>query len=138
MRRSSGESTSCDTHTFGEIASTLNESGCKPGRGARFTGRYIARIQKQHCLRSRFDRLRERGLLTLEEMAGVLSVNPKTVKIWAAHGLLQAHAYTDKPEHLYAPPGRDAPRKAQGRKISLRPSISAVVPKGSDTVQYEI
>ena len=47
-----------------------------------------------------------------------MCVNPKTVKIWAAHGLLQAHAYTDKPEHLYEPPGRDAPRKAQGMKLS--------------------
>jgi hypothetical protein len=126
-----------DTHTFGEIASTLNESGFKPGRGSRFTARYIARIQKQYSLRSRFDRLRERGMLTLDEMAGALSVNPKTVKIWAAHGLLKAHAYTDKPEHLYEPPGRDGPRKSQGMKLSSRRPVSSVMPVCFNEVQYE-
>jgi DNA invertase Pin-like site-specific DNA recombinase len=126
-----------DTHTFGEIASTLNDSGFKPGRGQRFTARYIARIQKHYSLRSRFDRLRERGMLTLGEMAGALSVNPKTVKIWAAHGLLRAHAYTDKPEHLYEPPGGNGPRKAQGMKLSSRRLVSSVIPECSNEVQYE-
>jgi hypothetical protein len=126
-----------DTHTFGEIASTLNSSGFKPGKGKRFTARYIARIQKQYSLRSRFDRLRERGMLTLEEMAASLCVNAKTVKIWAAHGLIKAHAYTDKPEHLYEQPGDNAPRKAQGIKLSLRRPVSSVMPECSNEVQYE-
>ena len=51
-------------------------------------------------------------MLTLHEMASVLAVNPSTVKIWAAHGLLNAHAYTDKPEYLYEPPGAARPSKA--------------------------
>jgi len=76
-------------------------------------------------------------MLTLEEMAGGLSVNPKTVKIWAAHGIINAHAYTDKPEHLYEPPGPNAPRKAQGRKlVKRRPPIS-VIPERSKEVQCE-
>ena len=73
-----------NTHTFAEIATTLNQSGFRSGKGQRFTSRYIARIQKHYSLRSRFDRLRARGLLTLHEMASVLAVNPWTVKIWAA------------------------------------------------------
>jgi len=126
-----------NTHTFGEIAAILNQDGFKPGKGQRFTARYIARIQKHYSLRSRFDRLRAIGMLTLEEMAGRLSVNPKTVKIWAAHGIINAHAYTDKPEHLYEPPGPDAPRKAQGRKlVKRRPPIS-VIPERSKEVQCE-
>jgi len=59
-------------------------------------------------------------MLTLGEMAHALGVNPKTVKIWHAHGLLRAHAYTDKPEWLYEPTGEDAPRKAQGVNLSKR------------------
>ncbi len=51
--------------TFGEIAAALNKSGFRSGKGQRFTPRYIARIQKHYSLRSRFDRLRARGLLTL-------------------------------------------------------------------------
>jgi DNA invertase Pin-like site-specific DNA recombinase len=126
-----------DTMTFGAIAATLNNDGYKPGRGKRFTARYIARIQREYSLRSRFDRLRTLGMLTLQEMAVTLSVNPKTVKIWAAHGLVIAYAYTDKPEYLYKPSGSNAPRKAQGRKLSMRRPIVSVVPERSKEVQCE-
>ena len=126
-----------DTMTFGVIAATLNSEGYTPGRGKRFTARYIARIQRQYLLRPRFDRLRALGMLTLDEMAMALSVNPKTVKIWAAHGLLTAYAYTDKPEYLYKPSGSDGPRKAQGRKLSMRCPAVSVVAECSKEVQCE-
>src|SRR5215468_7844990 len=61
-----------NAQTFREIASTSNSDGFRSGKGQRFTPRYIARIQKQYALRSRFDRLRALGLLTLDEMARVL------------------------------------------------------------------
>ena len=126
-----------ETQTFGEIAATLNGAGFRSGKRQPFTARYIARIQKNYRLRPRFERLRALGLLTLNEMANALSVNPKTVKIWAAQGLLRAHAYTDKPEHLYEPPGAGGPRKAQGIKLSSRRLTMSVVPQGSEEVQYE-
>jgi len=126
-----------DTKTFGEIAATLNSAGFRSGKRQPFTARYIARIQKNYALRPRFERLRARGLLTLDEMAAALSVNPKTVKIWTAHGLLKAHAYTDKPEHLYEPPGPDGPRKAQGIKFSLRRLEMPLMLEGSKEVQCE-
>jgi hypothetical protein len=126
-----------DIQTFGEIAATLNSAGFRSGKRQPFTARYIARIQRNYGLQPRFERLRGRGLLTLDEMAAALSVNPKTVKIWAAHGLLKAHAYTDKPEHLYEPPGSDAPRKAQGVKLSLRRLEMPVMLEGSKEVQCE-
>ncbi len=126
-----------DTQTFGEIAATLNSAGFRSGKRQPFTARYIARIQKNYALRPRFERLRARGLLSLDEMAAALSVNPKTVKIWAAHGLLKAHAYTDKPEHLYEPPGCDGPRKAQGVKLSLRRLEMPLMLEGSKEVQCE-
>ena len=124
-------------HTYGEIANILNERQLRPGRGERFNARIVARIQKCYALRPRYDRLRQAGLLTLDEMAGVLSVHPATVKSWAAHGLLQARAYTDKPEYLYEPPGRDRPIKAQGIKLSLRRPAASVLPECSKEVQYE-
>ncbi|MEW5980077.1 MAG: hypothetical protein AB1898_30145 [Acidobacteriota bacterium] len=126
-----------DSKTFVEIAAILNHGGFRSGKGQPFTARYIARIQKQYALRSRFDRLRGLGMLTIDEMSQRLSVNPKTVKIWAAHGLLKAHAFTDKPECLYQPPGLDCPRKAQGRKLSLRRLVTTLVPECSKEVQCE-
>ena len=126
-----------DTQTFSEIAATLNRDGFRSGKGQCFTARYIARIQKQYGLRSRFDRLRALGFLTLNEIASVLGVNPKTVKIWTAHGLLKAHAYTDKPESLYESVGVNAPRKAQGVKFCLRQPAASVLPQCSKEVQCE-
>jgi hypothetical protein len=76
-------------------------------------------------------------MLTLGEMANVLGVNPKTVKIWTAHGLLKAHAYTDKPEHLYGPLGAEVPRKPQGTKPSLRRPVTSVMPERLKEVQCE-
>ncbi|HKF04163.1 MAG TPA: recombinase family protein [Candidatus Sulfotelmatobacter sp.] len=126
-----------DTQTFSEIAAELNRSGFRSGKGQLFTSRYIARIQKQYALRSRFHRLRAGGLLTLKEMASVLSVIPQTVKIWSAHGLLKAHAYTDKPEHLYEPVGLDMPRKAQGVRLCRRQALASIVSQCSKEVQCE-
>jgi hypothetical protein len=107
-------------HTYGEIAAVLNERGLRSGTGQPFTARYIARIQLHYGLKPRYDRLRDMGLLTLQETAQVLAVHPSTVKIWAAHGMLRAYAYTDKPECLYESPGNHVPRKAQGTKLSQR------------------
>ena len=39
-----------NTQVFSEIAATLNRNGFRPGKGQRFTSRYIARIQKQYGL----------------------------------------------------------------------------------------
>jgi hypothetical protein len=133
----SGGLATVDDGSAAEIAAILNQSGVRSGKGQRFTARYIARIQKHYVLRSRFDRLRALGLLTLDEMSQTLSVNPKTVKTWAAHGLLKAHAFTDKPECLYEPPGPDRPRKAQGTKRSLRRLVTTVIPECSKEVQCE-
>jgi DNA invertase Pin-like site-specific DNA recombinase len=126
-----------NTNTFEEIAEILNGAGFRSGKGQRFTSRYIARIQKHYSLRSRFDRLRARGMLTVTEMAAALHVNSKTVKIWAAYGILGAHAYTDKPEQLFEPVGPDMPKKAQGTKLSLRQPKISVVPECSKGVQCE-
>jgi hypothetical protein len=87
-----------DHHTYGEIATLLNQPKLRPGRGERFSSRIIARIRTCYALRPRYDRLRQAGMLTVTEMAERLRVNPKTVKVWCAHGLLKGFRYTDKGE----------------------------------------
>jgi len=121
-------------HTYSEAAAILNARGLHSGTGQPFTARYIARIQLRYGLKPRYDRLRDKGLLTVDEMAQALAVHPKTVKTWAAYGMLRSHAYTDKPECLYEPPGKDAPRKAQGFKLSQRMPL---MPECSQEVQCE-
>jgi len=126
-----------DRHTYPQIAAILNERGLRSGKGRRFTARCVARLQRAYHLKPRYDRLRAAGMLTLDEMARALGVHPQTVKTWHAHGLLRAHAYTDKPEWLYEPPGENGPRKAQGVKLSKRTPPGVILTLRPKEVQCE-
>src|SRR5579864_2158175 len=57
-----------DHHTETAIAGILNERGIHSGDGKIFNSRAIARVRSNYQLKSRYDRLREKGLLTIEEM----------------------------------------------------------------------
>jgi hypothetical protein len=126
-----------DDFAYSQIASFLNERGFRSGEGNRFSPRYIARIQRCYGLRSRYDRLRNKGLLTLEEMAQTLGISMSQVKIWRHHGLVRGHAYNDKNECLYEHPGDNPPGKAQGVKLSRRRPPDQVVVDGPQEVQCE-
>ena len=126
-----------DDHTTAQIADILNARGMTPGAGASFHRQLVARLVHTYHLKSRFERLRERGMLTLQEIANTLQVTPHTVKIWLRHGLLRGRAYSDKNECLYEPPGGDAPCKAQGAKLSQRRPDPRLVSDRTKEVQYE-
>jgi len=109
-----------DHHTYPQIAAILNEHGTRSGEGKGFSSRMVARIRRSYTLTSRYDRLRKVGMLTVQEMALRLGICPQSVKIWNRHGLIRGHAYNDKNDCLYEPPGEESPRKAQGVKLSQR------------------
>jgi len=123
-------------HTTAQIADILNARGLTPGAGATFHARLVARLARDYHLKPRYDRLRERGMLTLQEMADSLQVTTHTVKIWLRRGLLRGHAYSDKNESLYEPPGEAAPRKTPGAKLSQRRLDSKLPPDRTEGVQY--
>jgi DNA invertase Pin-like site-specific DNA recombinase len=104
-----------EDHTDSRIAAMLNERGWHPGKGGLFTKGIIACIQNHYCLRSRFDRLREAGMLTQQEMANELGVTRYTIQMWRRIGLLKALPYNDK-QYLYEPVGTNPPHKQQGVK----------------------
>ena len=126
-----------NTHTDGQIASILNQRALRSGKGGLFYGRTVSRIRRGHALKSRRERLREKGMLTLKEMSSQLGVSPSTVTIWAKHGLLKAYPYNDKNECLYELPEDHTPVKMQGRKLSERKSIYNVIPDRTKEMQYE-
>jgi len=128
-----------DRHNDQEIATILNEHGYRSGEGHSFCASIVRRIRNSHELRTRFDRLREAGMLTLQEIASLLGVSERTVRIWKDYGLLIGHEYNGKNECLYEHPGENAPRKTQGLngKLSNRPRLSSHQPDHVDEVQYE-
>ena len=114
-----------ESHTPGRIATILNQNGHRSGDGRLFTRKMVVDLVKDHeALKSRYERLRDRGFLTQEEIAEMLGITPDTVRTWARHGLLRAHPHTDRGQCLYEPPGEHPPTKMQGHKLDGRRVLS--------------
>jgi hypothetical protein len=106
-----------DHHIYAEIAAMLNAQGLRPGgsarRGrseARFTAGRVAYLVHAYELRSRYDRLRDRGMLTKGEAAARLGIHESTLVRWAACGLVTRHAYNAH-AYLYEVPDPHLPGK---------------------------
>ena len=126
-----------DHYTDKQIVGILNQRGALSGCGQKFHSRIVARLRREYSLKPRYDRLREKGLLTLDEMAQRLDINRHTVIIWRNHGLLRGYPVNDRDDWLYEDPGPNSPRKAQGVKLDKRRSLAGNVLRGSQEVQYE-
>ena len=109
-----------DTHTHAQIAAILNDRGLTSGEGRPFHPVIVRNIRDEYRLRSREQRLRDAGLLTLAETAALLGVSTGTVKAWHHAGLITGHPCNDKGQCLYPPPGPSPPTRTQGRKLSKR------------------
>jgi DNA invertase Pin-like site-specific DNA recombinase len=107
-----------DHHTDAETAKLLNERGMTSGGGKRFTRLRVRKVRIAYDLKDRFSRLRDRGLLSLDEIAARLNVCSGTIKLWRRAGLLRAHRYDDRGQYLFEPPGPDAPIKHRWKKRS--------------------
>jgi DNA invertase Pin-like site-specific DNA recombinase len=115
-----------DAHTHTEIARILNDRGLTSGEGRPFHRLTVRNIRDDYQLRSREQRLRDAGLLTLAQTAVLLGVSTGTVKAWHHAGLITGHPYNDKGQCLYPPPGDNPPTRTQGRKLSTRaPALAA-------------
>jgi len=82
-----------DHHIYDEIADVLNKRGLRPDGSARsgkqnshFTALRVGYLVHEYGLRSRYDRLRDQGMLTNEEMAARLGIHVHTFVRWAEHG----------------------------------------------------
>jgi hypothetical protein len=111
-----------DDHGYSEIADILNHRGFRPGASARpgrgaecFTGKRVAYLLHTYRLRSRYDRLRKRGMLSRNEMAARLGITEPTVERWAKFGIIKAHLYNDNGWQLYEAPGPNLPTKHSSR-----------------------
>ena len=100
-----------DEHTLGETADILNQRGHLSGCGKPFDGYRVGGLVRYHGMRTRFDRLRDRGLLTLDEMAERLGICKATVKRWRRRGRLKGIKLDDMGQYLYEDPGeKSSPR----------------------------
>ena len=124
-------------HTDAEVAERLNAGGARTGTGAAHTATTVLRIRQSYGLTSRFQRLRDRGLLSLAEVAAIMAVSTDTVKIWNREGLLKSHKANDKNECLFEPPGEDAPVRKKWKGMSARRRERQFTANPTDEVQCE-
>lgn len=124
-------------YTEAEIATQLNERGLRSGKGRAFTHRLVGNVRRGYHLKSRYERLREAGLLTAAEIAAELGVCKTTVHAWHRHGLLRGHAYNAKEQYLFDPVAHDGPVKQQGHKRSERRPLTQVIIHRTKEVQDE-
>ena len=110
-----------DHYIYPEIAGMLNAPGFHPGgaarRGrseARFTAGRVASLVHASALRSRYERLRDRGMLTTKEAVTRLGIHESTLVRWTECGLLTRHAYNAH-AFLYEVPDPNLPAKPCSR-----------------------
>jgi hypothetical protein len=92
-----------ETCTDRQVAARLNELGHRNWKGQAFTLKKVELVRRAYHLKSRFERLRERGMLTGDELARQLGVCTTTVHEWGRAGLLKRHLYGNNYRCLYEP-----------------------------------
>jgi hypothetical protein len=121
-----------DHHVHAEIADILNHKGMRPGGSARpgqadarFTDLRVAYLVHRYGLRSRYDRLRDQGMLTKTELAARLGICESTLTRWVEHGLVTRHACSGQ-AYLYEAPGPNPPVKHSSRWNRLADRAAAI------------
>ncbi len=121
-----------DNHIYSEIADILNKQGLRPGgsarcgrSSARFTALRVAYLVHQYGLRSRYSRLRDRGMLTKAEAAARLGIHDATLVRWAEYSIVIRHAYNAH-AYLYEVPDPSLPAKHCSRWDPLVDRVAAL------------
>lgn len=117
-----------ETCTDGEVARRLNELGHHNWRGDPFTTKKVTLVRVTYGLKSRFQRLREHGMLTSREIALRFDVCPTTVNHLGRQGILKRHTYDGDHRYLYEPPGDVNLIKGAGSRYGGRPPQLIPVP----------
>jgi DNA invertase Pin-like site-specific DNA recombinase len=118
-----------ETGSDRQVAEQLNALGYTNWKGETFTHKKVFIVRTAYRLKSRFERLRERGMLTANELAAQLGVCPTSIYLWAQRGLLRQHRYGNLHRCLYEPVGDVVLVKGQGgRYSSTQPMFIAVPP----------
>lgn len=123
-----------DTCTDGEAAAELNALGHRNWQGQSFTAKKVALVHSTYGLKSRYERLRARGLLTGPELARRLGVSSTTIHTLGRQGLLRRQLYGRPARCLYEPldgiiriKGRGGRRARPATVIAAPPSAQEIV-----------
>lgn len=113
-----------DDHTRAEIVELLENRGLRSSRARPLTVERIKYVCRAYGIKSRLERMRERGLLTQPEVAAKLGISVSALKQRRLKGTLGLLAYRldDNDRHVYEDPDAKSPRK-QARRANGGKSV---------------
>lgn len=121
-------------HTVREIAHLLNERGWHSSTGNAFSFQSVNHLKGRYRLKSRRQRLRQQGWLTVHEVAALLHCGWGGINHWRKAGLLESIKFSDKDDRLYRRPTPTVIELIQSRQRrqcwktpSSAPSLSSAV-----------
>ena len=129
-----------DEYTDAEIADILNGEGKTSATGMTFSPIVVGTIRRRAGLKSRYERLRERSLLSLCEISTKLSISTKTVREWAEAGIIKTYRFNNRNSCLYEFDGETliSNLHESGQKGRRNQTFVAKVNKRISEVQYEL
>jgi hypothetical protein len=109
-------------HDYQEIVDILNARGLRSGDGHTFNVSIVGEICKNSGLKSRRERLREKGMLSMKEIARKVRVNGLKITHWRREGRIIGHRSNYRTEYLYVEPTAAQIAALTGRKRNEAPS----------------
>jgi hypothetical protein len=90
------------------------------GRGEciRYQSRKRRRTTRVRRIEPQKFRIRERGMLTISEMARACGVSINTAGHWRKKGLIRAHPINDRTQFLFEDPGPNPPKKRNSKRLA--------------------
>lgn len=117
-----------DIHTEEEIARQFNERGWCSGSGFAFSPRMVDRLRRDYHIKSRYERLREKGLLTNREVAQMIGGPANGVNHWRKAGILIGVRFNEKGECLFERPSPSAIAEIHRRRAIYAPKSKETKP----------
>jgi DNA invertase Pin-like site-specific DNA recombinase len=117
-----------ETCTDRQVAQHLNALGYTNWRRQPFTHKKVVFVRNAYHLKSRFERLRERGMLTANELAAQLGVCEASIYHWGRDGILHEHRYGNQHRCLYEPVGEVVLVKGKGGRYGSTPPTFIIPP----------
>ena len=127
-----------ETCTDRQAAVQLNALGYKNWRGQSFTYlKKVITIRNAYHLKSRFERLRARGVFTAHELASRLGVSSTSIYHWGRDGIVSEHRWGNGNRCLYEPLGNVVVVKGQGGRYASPRHPRLWLRNLPNKVQYE-
>ncbi len=122
-----------EEHTEAQAAQILNGRGFRSGHQHPFTAKMVHCITQRYKLKTRYQRLRQRGLLTAAEIAGQCGVRKETVTRWYHEGRLKGHLCDARNRRLFEPPGPELLQRntAKQSQNETEPDMPKLTPGGA-------